>query len=221
MNKILQHLKENWIRHGFETLVVVVGVLIAFTLSNWNEIRNERKLESDYLQLILADIQADKNLLDSAITFVDVKMKSLEIINDITLGRPVTDTLEWAIVESANLGWTLSIDDHAEATYDELISSGHLRLIIDSQLRKAILDYYSFWNHTIERTHQRRSNYPNLTYKLFAAENLPKNDVQFKEILKTLNVESEFLKEMNHEINYGRFVQNTALPVLIEKNKLI
>jgi len=27
MKKILNHLKGNWIRHGFETLVVVVGIL--------------------------------------------------------------------------------------------------------------------------------------------------------------------------------------------------
>ena len=37
MKKIINHLKENWIRHGFETLVVAVGILVAFTLNNWNE----------------------------------------------------------------------------------------------------------------------------------------------------------------------------------------
>ncbi len=41
MESIIEHLKENWIRHGFETLVVIVGILVAFTLNNWNE---ERKL---------------------------------------------------------------------------------------------------------------------------------------------------------------------------------
>ena len=27
MKKIINHLKENWIRHGFETLVVTIGIL--------------------------------------------------------------------------------------------------------------------------------------------------------------------------------------------------
>ena len=40
MNKILNHLKENWVRHGFETLVVTVGILGAFALNNWNDIRD-------------------------------------------------------------------------------------------------------------------------------------------------------------------------------------
>ena len=201
--------------------MVTVGILGAFTLNNWNENRNDSKLEYDYLQLILADIQADKNLLDSAISFAEDKMNGLKIIKRITMGESVIDSLEWAIRAGAQMGWTVSYDDHVEATYDELISSGHLRLINNSQLRKSIIDYYSFWNHTIERTHQRRSNYPNLIYKLFDAENMPENDLEFRTILKTLKVEGEFLKEMNHEINYARFIENVSLPGLFEKNNLI
>ena len=42
MNAIIKHLKDNWIRHGFETLVVTVGILAAFILNNWNEERKDR-----------------------------------------------------------------------------------------------------------------------------------------------------------------------------------
>ncbi len=34
MKKIINHLKENWIKHGFETLYVIVGILMAFGLSD-------------------------------------------------------------------------------------------------------------------------------------------------------------------------------------------
>ena len=64
-------------------------------------------------------------------------------------------------------------------------------------------------------------NYPNLTYKLFDAENFPKNVLQFREVLKTRNFEIEFLNELDHEIQYARFILNESLPILIEKNKLI
>ena len=52
MKKIINHLKENWIRHGFETLVVVGGVLIAFSLSNWNQDRLNLREEQRLLKLI-------------------------------------------------------------------------------------------------------------------------------------------------------------------------
>ena len=37
MKKIIKHFKENWIKHGFETLYVIVGILVAFSLDDWNE----------------------------------------------------------------------------------------------------------------------------------------------------------------------------------------
>lgn len=37
MKKILKHLKKNWIRLGFETFAVLVGVLAAFFLNNWSQ----------------------------------------------------------------------------------------------------------------------------------------------------------------------------------------
>jgi len=45
MKKVIDHLKGNWIRHGFETLVVIIGVLGAYTLNNWNEGRKVKKQE--------------------------------------------------------------------------------------------------------------------------------------------------------------------------------
>ncbi len=37
MSKIISHLKENWIKNVFETIVVVTDVFGAFLLNNWNE----------------------------------------------------------------------------------------------------------------------------------------------------------------------------------------
>lgn len=41
---VLKHLKTDWFRYGFETLAVVVGILIAFALENRNEERQAIKL---------------------------------------------------------------------------------------------------------------------------------------------------------------------------------
>ncbi len=54
MNKILNHLKENWIRYGFETLVVTVGILGAFMLNNWNQNRIKLK-EEQHLLVAISD----------------------------------------------------------------------------------------------------------------------------------------------------------------------
>ena len=53
MKIILTHLKSEWYKYGLETLVVIVGVLIAFALNDWNESRKERIEETR----VLAEIQ--------------------------------------------------------------------------------------------------------------------------------------------------------------------
>ena len=62
--KILKHLKADWFKYGFETMAVVVGILVAFALDNWNE---DRKLQNDELKL-LVDIQSNlKATIESSI----------------------------------------------------------------------------------------------------------------------------------------------------------
>ena len=43
--KTNKNLKGNWVRHGFETLYVIVGILVAFSLNDWNENRKAQNAE--------------------------------------------------------------------------------------------------------------------------------------------------------------------------------
>ncbi len=81
MKKIINHLKKNWIRHGFETLVVIVGVLIAFTLNDWNEYRKSKRFESKLKIELYNSIQNDIPLLDSAIRAIERIPRSCEAID--------------------------------------------------------------------------------------------------------------------------------------------
>lgn len=47
--KIIEHLKSDWFRYGFETQAVIVGILSAFALENW------RDAEIENLISLLAD----------------------------------------------------------------------------------------------------------------------------------------------------------------------
>jgi len=60
MNRIIEHLKDNWIRHGFETLVVTVGIMVAFGLNNWNENRKNQVLEKGFLRNINIEFKTNK-----------------------------------------------------------------------------------------------------------------------------------------------------------------
>ncbi len=51
------------IRHGFETLYVSIGILIAFSLNDWNEKRKARITEISILNELLTGLSADSSTL--------------------------------------------------------------------------------------------------------------------------------------------------------------
>ena len=83
MKKIINHFKENWIRYGFETLVVVVGVLIAFGLNDWNESRKARIAEIGILNDLISGLEADSSALGINIALHNQAIKSSEIIMNV------------------------------------------------------------------------------------------------------------------------------------------
>ena len=62
MKRIIDHLKENGLKYGFETLVITIGILGAFGLNNWNDNQKERKQEEE----IVIDLHGDfrKNVVE-------------------------------------------------------------------------------------------------------------------------------------------------------------
>ena len=57
--KIFKHLKSDWFRYGFETLAVIVGILVAFALDNWNENRRFQQQLINYTERLLNDLTTD------------------------------------------------------------------------------------------------------------------------------------------------------------------
>ena len=80
MKKIINHLKENWIRHGFETLYVIIGILIAFSLNDWNEKRKARITEISILNELIIGLSSDSDNLDFNIAKHNQAIKSCEIV---------------------------------------------------------------------------------------------------------------------------------------------
>lgn len=57
--KIFKHLKTDWFRYGFETIAVVVGILVAFALDSWNENRLTDKQLNTYTEKLINDLVTD------------------------------------------------------------------------------------------------------------------------------------------------------------------
>lgn len=199
-----------------EIALVVIGILIALQVNNGNEARKDRILEKDYLQRFLSDLRVDSVNYELIEEVLMRKMEGLRIITRLLKGEQCcADSIRISIRRSATLGWAL-IDEGSDATFQEMISSGDLRLLRNNKLRQGILKYYKVLNSTYHRTDKRRSEYPNLTYQVFDLEGKEDDAEWFWRTLKENNAETEFRRYFRHETSYANFIEKTVMPLLTE-----
>lgn len=68
LRRITKHVKDqNWFAVALDFVIVVVGILIAFQITNWGDAQAERKRETQILQQIATDLLSDLDDYSSSI----------------------------------------------------------------------------------------------------------------------------------------------------------
>lgn len=197
-----------------ETLVVVLGVLIALGLNDYWTDRQERALELQYLTRIHEDVITDAEVIDSWYgEKLQTKVHALEVIAPIVNGlEPVPGDIDsfFRDVIDGGIGGTSSTRWFTRTTIEDLKSTGNLRLIRDVDLRRNIARYYHDFEMLHIRSRDRRTG-----YTAFVASVLPVElggDVIFsslKEFGADRAVERflsiEFQNLLNQEYNLALF----------------
>ena len=123
-----------------EIVLVVIGIMIALSINNWNETKKEQILTNKYLVGFINDLERDIRQLD---TLINVRKKQSLSANTLL-----------KIIESNEL----DIDEFYEHYYyifpfyrfipnsntlEEVLNSSHLRFITDEEIKNRILDLRS------------------------------------------------------------------------------
>ncbi|MBK6730952.1 MAG: hypothetical protein IPG60_08295 [Bacteroidetes bacterium] len=121
-----------------EIVLVVIGILIALQINNWNIDRINHKREIKYLQNINLDLQKDIVALQFQLNFRTKKKPEIEKIISQINGAPIEDLNELAY----NVIISLYEERFAPSniTYKELVSSGNLNLITNDSIKKLLLE---------------------------------------------------------------------------------
>jgi hypothetical protein len=140
-NKLTQYLKY---AIG-EIVLVVIGILIAISISAWNIERNLGKSNEVYLVKLLEELNSNINRLDylvfsdSSIGLDSVVKNCLYILPRFSKGLEKSD-YEFLLNNKMHLGSSqLNLND---ATYEELLNTGKLYSFGSDSLIKAVKDYY-------------------------------------------------------------------------------
>lgn len=147
LRRVIEHVKDqNWFAVGIDFLIVVVGVFIGIQVANFNAARIEVKRADSYLQRLHQDVSDDIVMLEQrkALWARQIKL-GLEALAADPLS-PGEQARAWEIVRAFHHA-SNSVPLHLrDGTYADMVSSGQLGLIADTDLRdRATLYYTSSW----------------------------------------------------------------------------
>jgi len=129
--------------HFFAELVLVVaGILIALAIDGWAEERRAREAETEYLELLLRDVREIEKEAQLQLEFEHDKVLTagaayalLEDANPAANGAEIGVAISALTVRrTVNLG---------SATYEQMVSSGHLQLIRNRELRDQLVRHFA------------------------------------------------------------------------------
>ena len=141
LRSLTKHIREqNWFAVALDFFIVVVGILLAFQITEWNEARDDREREYEYLVRLHEDFTASALRLGAETQVLQQQLNDQEIVlatlDSCTLTPENRPKFERGLVR---LGW-INSPMFIRRTIDELISSGEMGLIRNKALRKTIAD---------------------------------------------------------------------------------
>lgn len=198
-----------------ETVVVVVGVLLALALNDYWISRQERQLELQYLQRLQADMTGDAAYINEYYKGrIALKLKSLNSVAPVIRGHsPLPDNLEEFLmnVSLGAIGGASPNQWVSSGTYNDLVSTGNLRLIADVNLRQEVSRYYQWAEALLNRSRGRTTDYAAVVHSVFPSERraeITTDDIKAFGVDRAVArvMQPEFQDLLNQELNLAYFV---------------
>lgn len=215
-----------------ETLLVVLGILIALQINNWNSKQIDKIKESAYIEDIVKDLSRDTTIIGSNfLKIIERKKNALRKVKNHLIETPSKfDTL--VFLKEVGIAGIFSKRELLlnNSTYTELISTGNFRVISDKELRKKLINYYNLCDIMLLTLKQQRSNYPDFVNSIRAFN--PKEPSRIEEAdqifaIKTIQLRNdEFYRLLNQELTFAynledltERIKNTAIELIGFINK--
>ena len=124
-----------------EVFIVIIGILIAIQVDDWNEARKQRETEIHYLKNLKTDLLLNIDELIAAIHSRYSAIESATKILEYFEGKPLTDLEDFAYNAANVYGWQRYTQQ--TNTFQELINSGNLGLISNDSIKNGLLNLQS------------------------------------------------------------------------------
>lgn len=187
-----------------EIILVVIGILIALQINNWNEAKKNDKIEISILHELLSDSKTNILSLEEDILLNKAAIRSNELIERLlTNKRPYHDSLDvhFGFIQY-NTQFTINTGG-----YENLKSRG-FEYISNDTLRKSIIDLYDRWYDFVKDLGETNN-------KISIEQFNPKYRLFFKDYKRILVTNYVSFKPLN----YDDLIDNDSFLRLISEQK--
>lgn len=133
---------QNWFAVAIEFVIVLAGIVIGFQVTAWNEVRRDGDLERSYYRQLILDLEADQATGRRGIARADAGDEHAEILLALIETDSGADIGDAELIRTVPAAGYAYLPRATRTTYDELISTGNLRLIRDVRLKRALSSHY-------------------------------------------------------------------------------
>ena len=143
------HLKKYAVYAIGEILLVMIGILLALQINNWNESRKTRATEQIYLIALKGEFEENLSEFDRALTENNTKIEAGLQLEKFT-GSIARDTSESVLAQFFTATFGIRVDfNPSMSVLEDLVNSGKLGIISSDELRQRL----SGWNASVQRIH--------------------------------------------------------------------
>lgn len=134
-------MKRNWKYVATEIMIVIIGIMIAFSINNYSANYKDRQALAENLTSIVNDLESDLKSIDGIIVRQNEKIRDFQTIKEL-LGQKEPD---WAQVSTLISKQQSSPTFYPiTSTFQSTVSSGKIDLIKDLSTKKNLFHLYEF-----------------------------------------------------------------------------
>jgi len=166
-----------------EIALVVIGILIALQINNWNENRKLRLQELKYLKNLKTDIKLELKNNDSIINYRSITAKAAAHLLDYKLLSSGEDLMKFEL--TINQVFRRNTFIPTNNTYKELLSSGNLNFITNDSIKDYLLELDKKYVFIANMEHHMYREYEEYLYNVAVFNN---DIINLFDIQKTANL---------------------------------
>ena len=166
-NLLMENKTGKYLKYAIgEIVLVVIGILIALSINNWNEIRKDNRQEVVYYCKIKEDLETDKNNISN---IMDDILERQQVCKKLLLKLHSTPEDKSVILDDFLAAVRSDVFHPNKAAISSLMSSGKLSLLQNEKLKKMILQYYIDLENSLKKIYDNQAE---VTDRIFQYDNI-------------------------------------------------